>query len=218
MNIISRSGAGWRWPAIMLSAFLAGCGGSSEPPPTSGNSSFANDFERVPSPKTETSPPPPPLPPSPPVPDHNYEERRGRDYLYVAAISEEDRIKGRAAGDVLTFRYFGLNENGQHVLASINPDGSVWRTASCKSQCRVIEYSDGRRIAYSPQSVIGAAFQDAFRGKLRVAGEAKEETVEPLPPQTTPPKREADSPSSADMATDEPWEEDEPMSVQPSAE
>lgn len=162
------------------------------------------------------SPVPEPAQPAPIMPDHNYEERRGWDYLYVAAVSEEDRKKGRAAGNVVTFQYLGLNGDGQHVLASMNTDGSVWRTASCKSQCRVIEYSDGRRIAYSPESVIGAAFQDAFRGKLRVADWAKDEVVEPMTaPVAAPPKGPHLIPREAAPA-DEPWENDPPTNEEPS--
>lgn len=151
----------------------------------------------------------------PAVPDHNYEERRGWDYLYVAAVSEEDRMKGRAAGDVITFQYLGLNDDGQHVLASMNPDGTVWRTASCSSKCRVIEYSDGRRIAYAPQSIIGAAFQDAFRGKLRVADWANDEIAQPMTPNLGQSMREVQPPATPSPAADEPWEQDEPGSDAP---
>src|SRR3546814_5305276 len=35
---------------------------------------------------------------SPSVPDHTYDEKRGWTYYYVAAVSDEDRKKGRAAG------------------------------------------------------------------------------------------------------------------------
>src|SRR3546814_7980572 len=45
---------------------------------------------------------------APVLPDHNYDEKRGWTYYYVAAISEEDRKKGSAAGAVVAYQYLGL--------------------------------------------------------------------------------------------------------------
>src|SRR3546814_6793070 len=53
---------------------------------------------------------------SPSVPDHNYDEKRGWTYYYVAAVSDEDRKKGRAAGSVVAYQYLGTNEEGQHEI------------------------------------------------------------------------------------------------------
>src|SRR3546814_6159213 len=69
---------------------------------------------------------------APVLPDHNYDEKRGWTYYYVAAISEEDRKKGRAAGAVVAYEYLGLNEDGRHVLANMNPNGKDNHVANQK--------------------------------------------------------------------------------------
>src|SRR3546814_14925712 len=48
---------------------------------------------------------------APVLPDHNYDEKRGWTYYYVAAIPEEDRTKGRAAGAVVANQYLGERES-----------------------------------------------------------------------------------------------------------
>ena len=127
----------------------------------------------------------------PPMPRHNYDERDGSNYFYVAAVSEEDRKKGIAAGNVIVFQYLGLDDDGKHVLASIDTDGSIMNRARCASPCRIIQRDYGKPIAYSPGSIIGAAFEDAFRGKLRVADwviemtKARYESAKPTAPAAT---------------------------------
>src|SRR3546814_14239022 len=92
---------------------------------------------------------------SPSVPDHNYDEKRGWTYYYVAAVSDEDRKKGRAAGSVVAYQYLGKNEEGQHVLASMNTNGTVSHRASCASPCRIIDMSYGGNLAYSGRQSVG---------------------------------------------------------------
>lgn len=102
-------------------------------------------------------------------PDHNYDLREGGAYGYTAAVSEEDQKKGRAAGDVLMFKYAGLSDGAYHLLL-LGDDGQVIGTAECPEQCVAIKerFTDGgaKRVAFTESSVIGAAFEDAFRGKL----------------------------------------------------
>lgn len=144
---------------------------------------------------------------APALPDHNYDEKRGWTYYYVAAISEEDRKKGRAAGAVVAFQYLGLNDDGRHVLANMNSNGSVNHEASCASPCRIIDLSYGGNMAYSPESIIGAAFEDAIRGKLKVADWARDEVVQPMaPPAATPAPAAADPAPPDEAPADEPWE------------
>lgn len=139
------------------------------------------------------------------VPDHNYDERRGPNYYYVAAVSEEDERKGRAVGDVVVYQYLGKNSAGQHVLASMNSRGLVNYEASCSVPCRIIDTSDGQSIAFSPRSIIGAAFEDAFRGKLRVAERVRTEKDAQVPSNARSSGGDA-STNQADPALDEPWE------------
>ncbi len=147
----------------------------------------------------------------PSLPDHNYDERRGWSYYYVAAISDEERKNGRAAGGVAVYQYLGLNDDGQHVLANMNPNGSVGFTATCSSPCRIIDHSFGGNIAYSPESIIGAAFQDAMRGKLVVADWAKDRIVEKSPTPAQTPINETRTATETEPADDEPWEGDAPV-------
>ncbi len=120
-------------------------------------------------------------PPKPQLPDHYYDERRGWTYYYIAAVSEDDQKSGRAVGNVSSFQYLGMNASGEHVLASLKPNGTVNYRAKCKKSCRIIDTDYGEKIAYSSGSIIGVAFQDAFRGKLRIADWAKDEVAKPLP-------------------------------------
>lgn len=153
---------------------------------------------------------------APVLPDHNYDEKRGWTYYYVAAISEEDRKKGRAAGAVVAYQYLGLNDDGRHVLANMNPNGTVNHEASCASPCRIIDLSYGGNMAYTSQSIIGAAFEDAIRGKLKVADWARDEIVQPMAPSVTAPAPAAADPPLPDEApTDEPWESVTPSDVTP---
>lgn len=154
---------------------------------------------------------------APVLPDHNYDEKRGWTYYYVAAISEEDRKKGRAAGAVVAFQYLGLNDDGRHVLANMNSNGTVNHEASCASPCRIIDLSYGGNMAYSSESIIGAAFEDAIRGKLKVADWAKDEIVKPMvaPVPASAPDA-AEPPPPVDVPADEPWETVEPSDAAPS--
>lgn len=102
------------------------------------------------------------------LPDHNYDEREGSTYYYIAVVSEEDRKRGRAVGNVSSFQYFGQNSKGEHIIASIRMNGTIAYRAKCSASCRIIDTDDGEKIAYSSRSIIGGAFQDAFRGKLRI--------------------------------------------------
>lgn len=190
--------------AVVLSASLVS--GCSDAP--SGGTDYTGAETAAPIPPPTAQPQSQPDRPSPP--DHNYDERRGWNYYYVAAISDEERKNGRAAGGVAVYQYLGLNDDGQHVLANMNPNGSVGFTATCSSPCRIIDHSFGGNIAYSPESIIGAAFQDAMRGKLVVADWAKARIVEktPAPAQTV--TNEPQAAPEADPADDEPWEGDAP--------
>lgn len=111
--------------------------------------------------------------------DYNYDERSGWSYYYVAALNEDDKKRGLVSGSVSEFQYLGKNKEGEHVLAIIGQNGTVSYEAKCNASCRIIKYSDGSRIAYNTSSIIGAAFQDAIRGKLKIADWAKAKVVAP---------------------------------------
>ena len=77
------------------------------------------------------------------------------------------------AGDVLVFAYRGV-VNGLYRIASLNDEGGTDWYYECEKPCIVIKRHIGskvERLAYTPTSVIGAAFEDALNGRLEVAKE-----------------------------------------------
>lgn len=122
----------------------------------------------VPSPKPASSVPAPETKSK--APEHNYSFVEGDVYGYIAAVSEEDRKQGKAAGDVVQYRYAGYWEDEYH-LELLNSAGDIIGVDTCRRPCVAIkQYYGGRmeRLAYNPQSIVGAAFEDVFNGQLKV--------------------------------------------------
>ncbi|MDE2437312.1 MAG: hypothetical protein KGM49_13735 [Sphingomonadales bacterium] len=94
-------------------------------------------------------------------PTPKYSEREGNKYFYKSAISEDDKSAGKAAGEVVVFQYRGVVD-GVYTLAS---NGFTFR---CKNPCNIIKgsgpYGQESNMEFSPDSVIGSAFEDAFNG------------------------------------------------------
>src|SRR3546814_13011368 len=80
----------------------------------------------------------------------------------------------------------------------MNPNGTVNHEASCASPCRIIDLSYGGNMAYTSQSIVGAAFEDAIRGKLNVADWARAEIVQPMAPPVPAPAPAADRKSGVE--------------------
>jgi hypothetical protein len=103
-------------------------------------------------------------------PKHHYDFRDGELYGYLGAISEEQSKKGVAAPPVVMFRYTG-QWGGEHHLQWVSDSGAVLESAECNVPCVAIKvrYADGTRdrIGYSPNSIIGGAFEDAMNGRLQ---------------------------------------------------
>lgn len=97
--------------------------------------------------------------------------------MYVAAVSEEESKQGKSAGEVVIFRYLG-QRNGVHRLENVTDGGQTVGVSECASPCKVIKTTRPSgsvdRIGYSPTSVIGSAFEDAFAGRLVRAKKAAE--------------------------------------------
>lgn len=106
--------------------------------------------------------------PPPARPAHHYDSKDGVRYSYVAAISEDDRKAGKAAGSVYTFAYLG-KRGEKHVMVRAAADGRAMGEVYCSNPCRVISYPDGEQIEYNEGSIIGAAFADALAGRLELA-------------------------------------------------
>lgn len=139
------------------------------------------------------------------VRSHNYDEVEDSTYYYIAAVSEEERKQGKGAGSVSGFRYLGRNSDGNHILAAVSDSGAVSRYSRCPNKCVVIHFSDGDRTAYNTGSIIGAAFEDAIRGRLkRWVAPRPQEPVYSDPPELAPtPQAYPTSPPSTDTVNGE---------------
>jgi hypothetical protein len=130
--------------AIVLVLAAAGCG------PRQASHPQAASVAAAPPPSTSTT--------------HSWLYRVGQDYAY-----EED-APGQAKPVVQTYRYLG-QRNG---LFTLQFGG---HTVSCANPCDVIHVSDGgfhvERLAFDPNTIIGAALTDAFNGQMRVYDPAK---------------------------------------------
>jgi hypothetical protein len=118
----------------------------------------------------------------------NYSEEEDGIYSYIAAVSEEDQKQGKAAGSVLRFAYRGV-QDGKHVLSLVDDSGDVVSTSECSKPCRIIKTTIAgsvMRQEYTPESLIGAAFQDALNGNLKVKPERTAQSARPpQPPEET---------------------------------
>ena len=147
---------------------------------------------------------------------HNWTVHEDGAYGY-AGKREPDA--GAAAAPVATFRYLGLID-GEYQIGVDDASGTI---ASCANPCTTIRYiQEGQtiqRVAYDPQSVIGAAFADAFNGRLEVyqlpppemeqatlATPASDSGLQPPPGDEPVPMPQGSSPaataSSSDRGTD----------------
>ena len=130
--------------------------------------SSCGQSETTPSPTiASTEAEPPTAPQVAAVPAPNFVQEENGTYFYVTAVSEEDHKKGKAVGDVVGFRYIGKNNKAQHVLVSVSDSGQVISKSYCSEPCAIIKHSDGTRVPYDPNSIIGAAFQDAMNGLMK---------------------------------------------------
>lgn len=115
------------------------------------------------------------------APEPRYIEKDGDTYLYVAAVSEEDQKRGRVAGSIIGFRYLGKTGD---VYRLQGPDASS-SVHECTRPCRVIKsYRSGgivTRTEFTPSSIIGAAFVDAFNGFLNAVPPPRSAEPTPLP-------------------------------------
>jgi hypothetical protein len=102
------------------------------------------------------------------TPTPNYAEEKSGTYYYVGGVSDNDKAEGKAAGDVMAFRYLGKNAEGEHKVLFVDDDGSALITATCPDQCRIISASTGDKYPYDPQAMIGSVFEDVLAGRLEV--------------------------------------------------
>ena len=132
---------------------------------------------------------------------HNYDEKDGVFYSYIAAVSEDERKQGKRAGTAVTFAYLGVTD-GKHILARVRPNGAILGRSSCREPCRVITYDDGTQIGFDKGSVIGAAFDDAIAGRMVIA---EISTPQQTPVEYRPHPSTSPSPISMPQPTDARW-------------
>jgi hypothetical protein len=177
-----------RWPIVSaLLIPLVGCSASSEPAEDWADTNYIAAAGNALTEINSMTPPEDAAPPA--TKSHNYNLREGDLYGYIAAVSEEERKQGRAAGEVVLYRYRGVVD-GLHRLENVDAAGRTVGINECPSACVAIKsYQYGRpsRIAFNPSSIIGAAFEDAIAGRLNVVREAavatstmREEAASPL--------------------------------------
>jgi hypothetical protein len=163
------------WTGVVVAAALAGslyyCNWEDEP---------ANDYQSSEQNYTEEATAASasdelPEPITPPAPQHNYAEKDGANYYYLAALTEEEEKRGKSSGNVLTVQYGGKNKDEGHIVFI---DG--WRT-TCSVPCKIIKFSDGTLSRYDEVSVISLAFQDAMGGFLKVPPKPKPQPINEEP-------------------------------------
>lgn len=124
-----------------------------------------------------------PQPIQPPPPKRNYQFVENDTYGYVAGIPEDEVKKGKAAGDVLLFRYRGATA-GKFRLDRVDASGRLMDYAECSKPCIAIKSWYGNEVQlleFNRGSVIGAAFEDALAGRLKVWRPALPSKPVPLP-------------------------------------
>ncbi|QDZ06402.1 hypothetical protein FPZ24_02030 [Sphingomonas panacisoli] len=103
------------------------------------------------------------------TPTAYYSEHEGDRYLYVTAVSEEQKKQGRAVGDVLQYRFLG-EKDGVLTLERVAENGTVIGQLQCRRDCHIMTFTfDGgsvQRIPFDGDSVSGSAMTDAINGLL----------------------------------------------------
>jgi hypothetical protein len=122
------------------------------------------------------------------IPGPNYAEEENGTYSYIAAVSEEDQKRGRAAGNVLRYVFRGVSR-GVYRISLVDDYGRPISDSECTKPCAVIKtYGGGTvvRRGFTPESLIGAAFQDALNGYMKVTPEPRLESSAQTIPTSDP--------------------------------
>jgi hypothetical protein len=108
--------------------------------------------------------------PPPASTSRNWQYRVGQEYAYQGEPSEDQKKAGQSTPAVQMYRYLGEHDG----VFKLQVGGE---TATCANPCQVITVRSGlfhvERLAFDPDSLIGAAFTDAFNGRLEIYNPAK---------------------------------------------
>lgn len=102
-------------------------------------------------------------------PTPNYSDQEGDRYFYVTEVSEDDKKKGKAAGDVVQYRFLG-EKNGVLALEEVAENGHSIGRLECRRNCQIMKFtSDGQvlRIPFGNSSIANAVMEDAINGFLK---------------------------------------------------
>ncbi|PKP92159.1 MAG: hypothetical protein CVT75_08150 [Alphaproteobacteria bacterium HGW-Alphaproteobacteria-14] len=107
-----------------------------------------------------------------PLPSHagsaqpRYTAHENGVYYYEPAPSPMDKERGVSIAYLSGFRYYGINDQGEYTVVSVEPSGQVLWAAYCVQACKVIRFSDGLRLVKRQSLLIGSVFDDAIAGLL----------------------------------------------------
>lgn len=114
----------------------------------------------------------------PPPPPPNYSDSENGVYFYSGEPSEAEKKKAKAQGGVASsvqsYKYFGVNNKGEHVIATLV--SGISRRSYCKDPCKLIRFQDGSRFVNSDDLLMGSVFADAINGHLIDSSKTKNST------------------------------------------
>jgi hypothetical protein len=147
-------------PIIAVGSFLAlglaGCAPRSTPHQRSASSPSSRPIAETPPPPASTT--------------HNWQYRVDQEYAYQGELSEDQKKAGQTSPTVQMYRYLGEHDG----VFELQFDGE---TATCANPCQTINIRAGvfhvERLAFDPNTLIGAAFTDAFNGQMEIYNPAK---------------------------------------------
>ncbi len=103
-------------------------------------------------------------------PTPEYAQKDGDTYMYVGAVTDEEKKQGEIA-PVVSFRNLGLRGEVQR-LERVGDNGVGIGTFECSAPCRVAKrtdlYGNITRQAVEPTTILAAAFRDAANGLMEV--------------------------------------------------
>jgi hypothetical protein len=141
-----------------------------------------------------------------PAPSHLYAIKDGDKYGYVAAVSEDDQKRGKVAGDVTFFVYRG-KVGDTYKIDLVTPDGQIVEDDECQRPCTAIKrytYGGISYLGFTPDSLIGAAYTDAFNGFLVPASRPQPHAYS-TEPATYPQVNAAETTASPEQSNETDW-------------
>jgi len=115
-------------------------------------------------------------------PKPRYQGEEKGVYLYVAALSDDDKKAGKTSGDVVQYRYLG-EDGGLLKLQQEDASGNPVATITCTRECHFLTAAETggspTRLAFDKDTLVGSAMTDAINGYLMpsVVGDPQSEAA-----------------------------------------